>query len=95
MTMKLTNDKLNEYKDAFTIHDKHLKGTIPLEDVGTVMRMCGKNPSDVELEKIIKDVNKEGKSTLDFASFLTVMERELQDVDTIEEVRFAFKYLCQ
>ena len=86
MAAKLTKAQLDECKDAFTVYDTGLKGSIAVKDVGTVMMMCGKNPTNAELEEIIKELS-EGKQTIDFTKFIRMMERELKDVDTQEEVR--------
>ena len=39
----------NEYKEAFTLFDKDNDGTISKDELGTVMRSLGLNPTELEI----------------------------------------------
>jgi calmodulin len=55
------------------------------------MRSLGQNPTVSELQDMINEVDIDGNGTIDFPEFLTMMAKKMQDTDTEEEIREAFK----
>jgi hypothetical protein len=53
-------------------------GTITTSELGTVMRSLGRNPTDVELEGILKSVDKDQNGTIEFSEFVDLMGRSQQ-----------------
>ena len=68
-------------------------GTITTKELGTVMRSLGQNPTEAELQDMINEVDADGNGTVDFPEFLTLMSREMCDIDSEDEIniREAFK----
>ncbi|KAI1811359.1 putative calmodulin [Poronia punctata] len=66
-------------------------GVITKDELGTVMRSLGQNPSQAELEDMINEVDGNNSGTIDFAEFLTMMARKMNSTDSEEEIREAFK----
>lgn len=52
---------LTEFRTAFKLFDKDDSGTISTKELGIVMKSLGETKSDAELEKIIAQVDKDGK----------------------------------
>jgi calmodulin len=50
-------------RQAFRIFDKDDDGTISTQELGTVLRSLGQNPTEHDLEQIIKEVDVDGKLT--------------------------------
>lgn len=50
-----------EFKEAFKLFDKDNSGTISTKELGIAMRSLGETKSDQELEKIIAEVDVDGK----------------------------------
>lgn len=50
-----------EVKEAFAIFDKNGDGTITTKDLITVMRSLGKNPTEDEIDDMIREVDTDGK----------------------------------
>lgn len=56
-----------------------------------VMRSLGQNPSDAELESMLKDVDEDGNGSIDFEEFVLMMAKKLEKSNTEDEIREAFK----
>ncbi|XP_070538785.1 calmodulin-like isoform X2 [Ptychodera flava] len=80
-----------EFWEAFSLFDKNGDGTISILELGTVMRSLGQNPTDEELQDMIKCVDEDGNGEIDFEEFLTMMAKKLRDIDIDEEIRDAFR----
>jgi len=91
MVDQLTHEQIAEFKEAFALFDKDGDGTITTKELGTVMRSLGQNPTEAELRDMIHEVDQDGSETIDFPEFLTLMSRKMQDTDTEEEIKEAFR----
>ena len=87
----LTEDKINEFKEAFEIFDKDKDGYITTKELGDSMKNLGQTPSEAELQDMINEVDIDGNGTIDFKEFLGLMARKMRDNDSEEELIEAFK----
>ena len=87
----LTEEQIAEFKEAFSLFDQDGDGTIATSRLGTVMRSLGQNPTEAELQDMLNEVDADRNGTIDFPEFLTMMARKMQDVDSEEDLREAFK----
>lgn len=76
---------------AFALFDKNGDGCITTEELGTVMRSLGQNPTEESLRQMIREVDADENGTIDFAEFLTLMARKTQTKDSEAEILEAFK----
>ena len=83
-------EKEAEYKEAFSLFDKDGDGTITTKELGTVMKNLGQNPTEAELQEMIKEVDVDKNGIIDFPEFLSLMARKMKDTDTDEELKEAF-----
>ena len=90
MTEKQSEEQIAEFKEAFSLFDKDGDGTITIKELEVVMRSLGQNPTDAELQDMIKDVDIDGNGVIDFNEFLSLMARKTEDKDATEELREAF-----
>uniref|UniRef100_A0A8D2JFL3 EF-hand domain-containing protein n=1 Tax=Sciurus vulgaris TaxID=55149 RepID=A0A8D2JFL3_SCIVU len=81
----LTEEQIAEFKEAFFLFVKDSDGTITTKELGTVMRSLGQNPTEAELQDMINEVDADGKGTIDFPEFLTMMARKMKDTDIFDE----------
>jgi len=88
---QLSQDQISELKEAFALFDKDGDGSITTKELGTVMRSLGQNPTDVELQDMVNEIDVDGSGTIDFQEFLSLMARKSQDSDVEEELIEAFK----
>ena len=49
-----------EIKEVFSCYDKDGDGTITTEEVGTVMRSLGQNPTEAELQDMVNELDTNG-----------------------------------
>ena len=69
-----------------------VQNMITSKELGVVMRSLGQNPTEAELQEMIKEVDANGNGNIDFQEFLSLMEKKMKDPKDIEqELRDAFK----
>lgn len=56
-----------------------------------VMRSLGQNPSDMEIQDMINEIDEDGNGTIDFNEFMMLMVRKMQSSTIDDELRDAFK----
>ena len=60
---QITEEQIEEYKEAFSLFDKNGDGYISSKELGIVMRSLGQNPSEAELQDMINEVDFDGEVT--------------------------------
>ncbi|OPJ76413.1 calmodulin, striated muscle [Patagioenas fasciata monilis] len=91
MAERLSEEKIAEFKEAFSLFDRDGDGRITTKELGTVMRSLGQNPTEAELQDMAVEVDTDGSGTIDFPEFLLLMARKMRDTDSEEEMREAFR----
>jgi len=89
--MKLTDEEIAEFKEAFSLFDQNGDNTISTKELGIVMRSLGQEPTEEELTDMINEVDHNGNGTIDFDEFVDMMGRKMRETDTAEEIRQAFR----
>ncbi|KMZ76016.1 putative Calmodulin [Zostera marina] len=87
----LTEDQISEFKEAFLLFDKDGDGCITMDELATVIRSLGQNPTKEELLDMMNEVDVDGNGTIEFNEFLHLMARKMKETDADEELREAFK----
>lgn len=99
MGEELSDEQKEEIKSAFLMFadNEQEDGNVSNNQVGTVVRALGKNPTEAEIEKMIKDLEeKTGGDAFDLATFEELMkERINDDTNSMEKISDAFKTLDQ
>ncbi|KAJ8321854.1 hypothetical protein KUTeg_000325, partial [Tegillarca granosa] len=81
-----------DIQKAFAFFDKDENGKISATEIGIVMKSLGQNPSEKELNDIVREVDKNGDGEIDFDEFFNMMLRKYQQKESGDEViRRAFK----
>nr|CDS30744.1 calmodulin 1 (phosphorylase kinase delta) [Hymenolepis microstoma] len=91
MADRLTDEEVASFKEAFSLFDKDCDGSITIEELGEVMRSLGLNPTDAELGDIINEGDIDGSRTIDFPEFLTLMTKNIEEIDEKEEIKATFE----
>ncbi|ELU13700.1 hypothetical protein CAPTEDRAFT_169155 [Capitella teleta] len=87
---QLTQEQIEEFKEAFALFDKDGDGTITLHELDSVMRGLGQNPTREELTQMIAEVDSDGNGSIEFSEFLILIASRLKMEDMREEIRDAF-----
>jgi len=53
---KLRQEDLNDIKECFTLYDKDADGKISCQELGTVVRSLGQNPTEAEVDDIARNM---------------------------------------
>ena len=88
MAEELSQEQIEEFKEAFLLFDKDGDGTITVFELGTVMRSLGQNPTETELQDMINEVDEDGGGSIDFTEFLTMMVKKMKNTDQISPSHF-------
>lgn len=89
--LTLTEGQIEDFKEAFSLLDKDGDGTINTKELGILMRSLGQNPTEQELEEIIREIDMDGNGIIDFMEFLHLMDQRMKGIDTEAELREMFK----
>lgn len=90
MAQSLRQEQVDECKECFSLFDKDGDGKIQAQELGTVVRSLGLNPTEAEVQDIIRNLIRGG--TFGFPELLQVVASLLSGARTSEdEIREAFK----
>ena len=78
--------QIQEFKEAFNMIDQNRDGFIDKEDLHDMLASLGKDPSDRELE----DMMKEAPGPINFTMFLTLYGEKLNGTDPEDVIKNAF-----
>ncbi|KAM3273876.1 hypothetical protein ACQJBY_043195 [Aegilops geniculata] len=89
---ELSQEQIQEFREAFKLFDKDGDGTITTKELGTVMRSLGQHPTEGELKDMVEEVDADGSGTIDFNEFLGLVARQMRgDAEAEEELHEAFR----
>ena len=91
MAAFLSPDEVAEFQAVFSRFDLENKGTLETKHLGSVLQALEQHVTDAELRDMINDIDQDGSGTIDFPEFLTLMARKMQDSDSEEEIKEAFR----
>ncbi|KAJ4455447.1 putative Calmodulin-related protein [Paratrimastix pyriformis] len=83
--LTLSEDQVEQYREAFALFDKDQDGNITTKELGTVMRSLGLAPTEAELRAMVRDVDPGNTGLIDFSVFCQLALKKLQDSLNIEE----------
>jgi len=87
----LTEAQLEEFRNSFQIFDKDMDGVITSHELGIAMRAMGHNPTQIELQEMIEEVDNDKDGAINFEEFVNMMLKTITDVEIEEKTIEAFK----
>jgi calmodulin len=88
---KLTDDQLDELKEAFAVYDINRDGVITARELGTVMRQLGQNPTEAEILEMIRELDKDTSGTINFEEFVLLMSKNVKTNLNKDDIIQAFQ----
>ena len=70
---KLSNEEIEQCRDAFAKFDKDGSGSISDWELKAMLQSMGQDPSDEEVFDMIAEVDADGSGEIDFSEFLQVI----------------------
>jgi len=89
----ISPEQLNEFKEVFKHFDKNRDGSLGRLEMKACLQALGDEPSDSELDNIMKTVDPENKGVV-FEAFTNFMIKRTKDTDSRDEILIAFKELA-
>ncbi|KAG2378319.1 hypothetical protein C9374_008462 [Naegleria lovaniensis] len=88
---KLTQEQLSDAEDAFRLFDKDSDGKIPIEELGKLIRVCGKNPSNKDVERCAQEIDPSKLGYFTFSQLTSILESKTFVADNEQRVKECFK----
>ena len=85
------NDASYQFKIKFEKADKNRDGLISFQELRALMRQCGYDVSEYELQDYVNDVNINEDGQIDVESFLEIIGKYQEDNETQQELYDVFK----
>ena len=88
----INNSLLKDLKDMFDLFDKDRDGKITTREVKSLLISLGREPSQEEIDNLIKDTDKDDNGVIDVLEFTEYMQANYQMEDEkLDEIVSAFK----
>ncbi|XP_074503007.1 uncharacterized protein LOC141774326 isoform X4 [Sebastes fasciatus] len=85
MADQLTEEEIALFKKGFDEFDHDGNGKITTKELGKAMHSAGQNPTESELQDMMKAVDADGNGTIEFKEFLTMVAGAMKGSDDEEE----------
>merc|ERR1712032_1701296 len=88
---QLTEEQLDEIREAFSLFDADASGMIDVRELKAAMRALGFEVKNEELKKMVSDIDGDGNGTIEFGEFLEMMTGKMGEKDSREDIEKVFK----
>merc|ERR1739848_495748 len=88
---QLTDDQLDEIREAFSLFDADASGMIDVRELKAAMRALGFEIKNEEPKKMVSDIDGDGNGTIEFGEFLGMMTGKMGEKDSREDIEKVFK----
>ena len=86
----LTDEQIEELREAFNLFDTDGNGTIDSKELKEAMQSLGFEAKNQTIYQIIADIDKDGTGDIDFEEFLDLMTAGISSTDSKEDVQKVF-----
>ena len=87
----ITEQQKNEFKQAFELFDLNKNGKITHKELKKIMQGLGQNPTEVEIDELVKEIDADGDGQIDFDEFLAMLTRKANTNQIEDDIEKAFK----
>eukprot|EP00568_Trieres_chinensis_P006763 CAMPEP_0183296040 /NCGR_PEP_ID=MMETSP0160_2-20130417/3769_1 /TAXON_ID=2839 ORGANISM="Odontella Sinensis, Strain Grunow 1884" /NCGR_SAMPLE_ID=MMETSP0160_2 /ASSEMBLY_ACC=CAM_ASM_000250 /LENGTH=169 /DNA_ID=CAMNT_0025457609 /DNA_START=125 /DNA_END=634 /DNA_ORIENTATION=+ len=86
----LSEEEIEEIREAFNLFDTDGSGTIDPKELREAMESLGYEAKNQTIYRMISDIDRDGTGEIDFEEFLDVMTAKMSNGDSKEDVRKIF-----
>jgi centrin-1 len=87
----LTEEEVNEIKEAFDLFDTDKSGEIDAEELKQALKNLGIDAKNQTLQNMLADLDSNNSGSIDFDEFINMMTAKMSDRDTKEDLEKVFK----
>merc|ERR1712131_108309 len=87
----LPEELVDDIKVTFKVFDVDNDGMITTKELGTVLRSLGQNPTDVELQDIVNQVDFNKNGMIEFEEFVDLMMKDNNSCENDLDFHYAFR----
>ena len=87
----LTEDEVEEIKEAFDLFDTDGSGSIDPKELKAAMQSLGFEAKNQTIFQMISDLDANNSGAIDFEEFLDMMTARMSDKDTREDINKVFR----
>eukprot|EP00658_Telonema_sp_P-2_P077520 TRINITY_DN702_c0_g1_i8.p1 TRINITY_DN702_c0_g1~~TRINITY_DN702_c0_g1_i8.p1 ORF type:complete len:167 (+),score=72.23 TRINITY_DN702_c0_g1_i8:210-710(+) len=87
----LTEQQKGDLSEAFSLFDTDGSGAIDASELCTAMAALGFNPKKSEIDKMVREMDKDGDATIDLHEFMVMLASKMNEKDGKEEMLKGFK----
>lgn len=87
----LTNEEVNEIKEAFALFDKDQSGNIDVLELKDAMKALGIYMNKEQSKVLMEKADKDGSGTIEIGEFMALMAEKINQRNPKEEVLKAFR----
>merc|ERR1711998_34159 len=84
--LQFSEEEIAKYKKNFKLFDKQGENKIPVDEMATVLRACGQNPTEAEIAILIEKVDKNKNGFIEFDEFCDLMSKTNKDPKEMEDL---------
>ena len=77
MSGLLTGQK-KEYTQAFDVFDKNKDGMISRQELKTIMRSLGQNPTEDDIEEMLLNVDRDKDGQISYDEFMKIISQQIK-----------------
>merc|ERR1712093_446117 len=87
---ELSETEKAEVKEAFDLFDGDGSGAIDTKELYVAIQALGFEPTEDEIDKMVKDIDADGNATIELEEFYQMMEGKMAGKDPVEEMKKAY-----
>ncbi|KAK8789382.1 hypothetical protein WA538_001159 [Blastocystis sp. DL] len=88
--IELTEEQKKEYTQAFEVFDKNKDGMISRQELKTIMRSLGQNPTEDDIEEMLLNVDRDKDGQISYDEFMKIISQQIKASEDVDEMAEAF-----